>query len=288
MTHPQPLPGWYPDPAQPATLRWWNGTSWTDQIRADERVAPTLNIQSHPVSPPSSPQASARPNVFDRTLNRWMVLQTGYKILAISGIVAIAVSVVAIGAFMNVGAATDNNHALTPHVTEHASQPMPPPAAIAPAVTSALPSTVAAPPLTPAAPPAGVVPVLTEQENEFVTKLARGAHDAPPIYPAPGLTAWDLAQVGHLIAEDVRHGVAPSVEGAAMMRTPGNTLSLHQWSFVTVTAVKIFAPDFAKWYWGPCGTGPVCDGDTDWPEGAVMTPWHTPGIPPFVGKNGFR
>ncbi|UKE98278.1 DUF2510 domain-containing protein [Paenarthrobacter nicotinovorans] len=25
-------PGWYPDPADPRCLRWWNGTGWTDRV----------------------------------------------------------------------------------------------------------------------------------------------------------------------------------------------------------------------------------------------------------------
>jgi hypothetical protein len=25
-----PPPGWYPDPVQPANLRWWDGTRWTE------------------------------------------------------------------------------------------------------------------------------------------------------------------------------------------------------------------------------------------------------------------
>jgi Protein of unknown function (DUF2510) len=27
-----PQPGWYGDPAEPAQLRWWNGSTWTSQV----------------------------------------------------------------------------------------------------------------------------------------------------------------------------------------------------------------------------------------------------------------
>jgi hypothetical protein len=30
--HVTPEPGWYPDPADPQHLRWWNGTEWTAHV----------------------------------------------------------------------------------------------------------------------------------------------------------------------------------------------------------------------------------------------------------------
>lgn len=33
------VPGWYPDPTHAAPLRWWSGTSWTDQVHAAPALA---------------------------------------------------------------------------------------------------------------------------------------------------------------------------------------------------------------------------------------------------------
>ncbi|AKU65810.1 hypothetical protein ADJ76_08785 [Schaalia meyeri] len=35
-----PVQGWYADPAGSTQLRWWDGTQWTDQYRAEETTPP--------------------------------------------------------------------------------------------------------------------------------------------------------------------------------------------------------------------------------------------------------
>lgn len=55
MTNPptEPTAGWYPDPTATAsgTLRWWNGSGWSTEVRAAKPLVPG------PVTPPSAPPA---------------------------------------------------------------------------------------------------------------------------------------------------------------------------------------------------------------------------------------
>ncbi|WJV45161.1 DUF2510 domain-containing protein [Streptomyces flavofungini] len=57
MTHATP-PGWYPDPGQipgaPPSERWWDGTMWTDAVRAPG------GSPAFPPQPPQSPRRRAR------------------------------------------------------------------------------------------------------------------------------------------------------------------------------------------------------------------------------------
>ncbi len=134
-----------------------------------------------------------------------------------------------------------------------------------------------------AIPSAFAEPTLDEQETIFVTDLAAGLpDDTPPIVPSPDRTASQLVEMGHAIADDVRHGTAPSDEQDYMDPSYGRpSLTWKQEAFLLVTAVRVFAPDFARYYW-TCGTGPACE--PPWPPGAVMTPWNTPGMPPLIRR----
>lgn len=77
---PGPLPAWYPDPHDPARLRWWDGDAWTEHVQTppDQSPPPSYNgaasmaiapaartgrlatvtapwIADHPVSTPAPP-----------------------------------------------------------------------------------------------------------------------------------------------------------------------------------------------------------------------------------------
>lgn len=58
MTNPtEPTAGWYPDPTATAsgTLRWWNGSNWSNEVRAAKPLVPA------PVAPPAPPAQPAPP-----------------------------------------------------------------------------------------------------------------------------------------------------------------------------------------------------------------------------------
>ncbi len=53
-----PIPGWYADPSDAAQLRWWDGSTWTDDTRAQvphTAPPPPGAWGAAPPSPPSSP-----------------------------------------------------------------------------------------------------------------------------------------------------------------------------------------------------------------------------------------
>lgn len=45
-------PGWYPDPASPGSLRWFDGSGWTDHVSEQPAPAPALS-GPEPAAPPS-------------------------------------------------------------------------------------------------------------------------------------------------------------------------------------------------------------------------------------------
>ena len=56
MSEPSlPAAGWYPDPEDPAGMRYWDGSQWTEQRAPGANVAPGAMAQAGP--------AAARPNV---------------------------------------------------------------------------------------------------------------------------------------------------------------------------------------------------------------------------------
>lgn len=59
MTVGQVTPGWYPDPSNPAQLRWYDGARWTDAVHAVAPAAAPATAQPPQAPPQSAPQQTA-------------------------------------------------------------------------------------------------------------------------------------------------------------------------------------------------------------------------------------
>ena len=91
-----PPPGWYPDPAGSTGQRWWDGATWTDQVRAT--AAPTLTEQL-PGEVGAAPAAYVGPPIMVSTMND----MPGFRVVDVYGEV-FGLTVRARNAFSNIGA----------------------------------------------------------------------------------------------------------------------------------------------------------------------------------------
>ncbi|WP_328492822.1 DUF2510 domain-containing protein [Streptomyces sp. NBC_00414] len=82
MTQATP-PGWYPDPGQtsdgPATQRWWDGSTWTDQTRPAESAAAW---GGPPAYPPGTPYGGASPGGPRRGVRTAIAVAAAIAVLA--------------------------------------------------------------------------------------------------------------------------------------------------------------------------------------------------------------
>ena len=67
-----PAAGWYADPANPLTARWWTGAVWSEHVQAIPPVAASQPVAPQPVAPPPvAPRAPiAAPENFYRPMAR--------------------------------------------------------------------------------------------------------------------------------------------------------------------------------------------------------------------------
>jgi hypothetical protein len=86
-------------------------------------------------------------------------------------------------------------------------------------------------------------PALTASEAKYVAMLAQGPSGYGGIRAAPGRTDYDLAQGGHLIANDLRQGVGLEQEVLNVYGS-GDSLWLIQARWMVYWAVQLFAPEF--------------------------------------------
>ncbi|MDQ1625717.1 MAG: hypothetical protein QOJ49_1215 [Actinomycetota bacterium] len=181
MTAPtSPIPGYYPDPSGPASLRWWDGQRWT------EHAVPTAGVVLPPVAQPVSAYAWSVPPPAprQRLRPRHMVL------IAVASVVVL--SLLAAGMLWGNWAQPDSS-ATGDHPLVAASAPP----ATAPPATAPLPATSAS-----AIP--GARGVVTTAEAESVFRAFWPRHER-------ALVAHDLGALQHLDA-----GAAADYERGAL------------------------------------------------------------------------
>ena len=57
-----PVPGWYPDAANPQLLRWWDGYAWTQHAQPNPAAAPPPPVQRPPAPPQPAQPYQFQPN----------------------------------------------------------------------------------------------------------------------------------------------------------------------------------------------------------------------------------
>ena len=85
---PQVPPGWYPDPAQPKTIRYWDGSGWTGLTATPSQSSLAGQQQATRKPEPAAPD----PVVRERKAPAWTKFAAGVVALALIGLIAWAIA----------------------------------------------------------------------------------------------------------------------------------------------------------------------------------------------------
>jgi hypothetical protein len=86
MDDPQTPPGWHDDAGDPSSLRYWDGTQWTDQ-RAPKQTVPTATAEatSSGWSPTRIAAFGGAAAIIVGSVSPWATVSTAFGTLSING-----------------------------------------------------------------------------------------------------------------------------------------------------------------------------------------------------------
>jgi hypothetical protein len=86
MDDPQIPPGWHDDPHDPTSLRYWDGTQWTDQ-RAPKQTTPpaTAGAENFGWSPPRIAAVVGVVAIIVGSISPWATIATAFGTLSVNG-----------------------------------------------------------------------------------------------------------------------------------------------------------------------------------------------------------
>ena len=173
--------GWYPDPTDPSLERWWDGFSWTDQVR---RLAVP------------NPMAPAAQTATSGSGGRWLLG-------GLLGLVLICVGALAFLFGSRKAEPSDTELAAAQRALTTTSAPT-----TTTTTTTIAPTTTAAAPTTTAAPVIIYVPTPAPRSGSSSSRSSSGGTSAPSPYPSsfdsswtPGRGGW-TAQLSSLAVAD--------------------------------------------------------------------------------------